>query len=101
MAVLVSAAGTAEIATELDGVLYLGRLHRQTAAPYNHNPRAGMSHLVEIDLGKGRIKEVFGSQLSRALKNGITKPDVGEEIGAIMVGRMPLPPDASDRKSVV
>jgi cell filamentation protein len=95
MAVLVRAAGTAGIDTELDGVLYLGRLHHQTAAPYNHNPRATMSHLIEIDLGKGRIKDLFGSQLSRALKKGATKPDVGDEIGAILVGRRPLPRDPS------
>jgi cell filamentation protein len=54
-----------------------------------------MSHLVEIDLGRGRIKPLFGSQLSRALKEGATKPDVGDEIGAILVGRRPLPPDRS------
>src|ERR1700722_3258052 len=94
--VLVRAARTEAIAAELDGVLYLGELRRETAAPYHYERGARMSHLVEIDLGKNRIHPLWGKYLPDALKReGGTNPMVGDQIGAIVVGRKRLPPDPS------
>jgi putative DNA primase/helicase len=60
--------------------LQVGRLVDHGAAPYQHDPHNAMSYFVRIETPSGE-REIWGVDLQRALKDSLTRPQVGDEIG--------------------
>lgn len=60
--------------------LQVGRLVDYGAAPYLHDPHNAMSYFVRIETSDGE-REVWGVDLQRALKDSLTRPRIGDEIG--------------------
>jgi putative DNA primase/helicase len=63
-----------------------GRLIDHGAASYRHEARQAMSYFVKIDTPSGE-REIWGVDLKRALKESLTQPKIGEEIGLRAVRR--------------
>lgn len=65
---------------ERQRTLQIGRLVDHGAAPYLHDPHNDMSYFVRIETPNGE-REVWGVDLQRALRESLTRPQVGDEIG--------------------
>ena len=63
-----------------------GRLVDHGAAPYRHDPHERMSYLVKLETPTG-VREIWGVDLQRALKESLTNPKVGDEVGLRAVRR--------------
>ena len=57
-----------------------GRLIDHGAAAYRHDPREPMSYFVKVETPEGE-REIWGVDLNRALKESLTRPKIGDEIG--------------------
>jgi hypothetical protein len=73
-------------ARERPGVLHTGRLIDHSAAPYRHDPKNSMSYFVRIETPDGE-REIWGVDLHRAMKESLTRPQIGDEIGLRSVKR--------------
>ena len=62
-----------------DGLL-TGRLVDHGRANYRHDPREPMSYFVEIETPRGD-RTIWGVDLERALRESLTRPEVGDEVG--------------------
>ena len=63
-----------------------GRFVDHGAAPYRHDPHERMSYFVKLETPTG-IREIWGVDLERALKESLTNPKAGDEIGLRAVRR--------------
>ena len=58
----------------------VGRLVDHGPAPYRHDPHERMSYFVRLETPTG-AREIWGVDLQRALKESLTTPKVGDEVG--------------------
>ena len=63
-----------------------GRLVDHGAAPYRHDPHERMSYFVKLETPTG-FREIWGVDLERALKDSLTSPKAGDEVGLRAVRR--------------
>jgi putative DNA primase/helicase len=57
-----------------------GRLIDHGVAAYRHDPQEPLSYFVKIETSDGE-REIWGIDLKRALKESLTQPKIGDEIG--------------------
>jgi putative DNA primase/helicase len=62
------------------GGLVVGRLVDHGRATYQHDPHAGMSYFVKLETSRGD-RVIWGVDLERAVKESLTKPGPGDEVG--------------------
>jgi conjugative element/phage-associated large polyvalent protein len=62
------------------GGLVVGKLVDHDRATYQHDPRAAMSYFVKLETARGD-RVIWGVDLERALKESLTKPEPGDEVG--------------------
>jgi conjugative element/phage-associated large polyvalent protein len=63
-----------------------GRLIDHGVAAYRHDPHEPISYFVKIETPQGE-REIWGVDLNRALKESLTQPKVGDEIGLRAIRR--------------
>jgi hypothetical protein len=78
------------------GSLLTGQLLDFGYAPYLHNPHEPMSYFVKIETGQGD-RVIWGIDLERALKQSLTKPQIGDEVGLRAVKQAPVTVRAQKR----
>lgn len=66
--------------------LQVGRLVDHGAAPYQHDPHNAMSYFVKLETDAGE-RVIWGVDLHRALKESLTRPQIGDEIGLRTIRR--------------
>ncbi len=66
--------------------LHTGRLADHGVAPYRHDPKNPMSYFVRLETADGD-REIWGVDLHRALKESLTRPQIGDEVGLRAVRR--------------
>jgi putative DNA primase/helicase len=71
------------------GELIVGRLVDHGPAPYQHQPAQGMSYYVRIETERGD-REIWGVDLERAVRQSLSTPGVGDEVGLRATGRDPV-----------
>jgi putative DNA primase/helicase len=62
------------------GGLLTGKLVDHGRATYRHDPREPMSYFVKIETPRGD-RTIWGVDLERAMKESLSRPQVGDEIG--------------------
>jgi hypothetical protein len=62
------------------GGLLTGKLVDHGRATYRHDPREPMSYFVKIETSRGD-RTIWGVDLERAMKESLSRPQVGDEIG--------------------
>src|SRR5258708_21360235 len=62
------------------GGLVVGKLVDHDRAPYQRDPRAAMSYFVKLETARGD-RVIWGVDLERAVKESLTKPELGDEVG--------------------
>ena len=62
-----------------DGLL-TGRLVDHGRATYRHDPREPMSYFVKIETARGD-RTIWGVDLERALRESLTRPEAGDDVG--------------------
>ncbi len=82
----VSADGARREPKERGNVLRIGRLADHGAAPYRHDLKNAMSYFVRLETADGD-REIWGVDLHRALKESLTRPEIGDEVGLRAVRR--------------
>jgi hypothetical protein len=60
--------------------LVVGKLVDHGRATYQHDPHAGMSYFVKVETSRGD-RVIWGVDLERAVKESLTKPEAGDEVG--------------------
>lgn len=68
------------------GELLVGRLVDHGPAPYQHKPAQPMSYYVRIETEQGD-REIWGVDLERAVRQSLSTPGIGAEVGLRAVGR--------------
>ena len=63
-----------------------GRLLEHGAASYRHDPHERMSYFVKLETPTG-VREIWGVDLQRALKESLTNPKNGDEVGLRAIRR--------------
>jgi putative DNA primase/helicase len=71
------------------GELIVGRLVDHGPAPYQHKPTQAMSYYVRIETERGD-REIWGVDLERAVRQSLSTPGVGDEVGLRAFGRDPV-----------
>jgi putative DNA primase/helicase len=71
------------------GELIAGRLVDHGPAPYQHQPAQPMSYYVRIETELGD-REIWGVDLERAVRQSLSTPGIGDEVGLRAVGRDPV-----------
>lgn len=71
---------------ERQRTLQVGRLVDHGAAHYLHDPRNDKSYFVRIETPRGE-RDIWGVDLHRALKESLTRPQTGDEIGVRSLGQ--------------
>jgi putative DNA primase/helicase len=66
--------------------LIKGRLLEHGAAPYRHERGQPKSYFVKVETARGE-RTVWGTDLERAIKESLSRPAVGEEVGLRVVGQ--------------
>jgi hypothetical protein len=67
------------------GDLLIGKLIDHGREPYRFDPKEPMSYFVEIGTEKGK-RTIWGKDLERAVKESLSKPQIGDEIGLRRTG---------------
>jgi putative DNA primase/helicase len=62
-----------------DGILW-GRLVDHGRAAFHHDPHEAMSYFVKLETERGE-RTVWGVDLERAVKESLTRPQLGDEVG--------------------
>ncbi|MGH8144214.1 MAG: hypothetical protein ACREU2_17080, partial [Steroidobacteraceae bacterium] len=62
------------------GGLLAGKLIDHGRATYRHDPREPMSYFVKIETARGD-RTIWGVDLERAMKESLSRPKVGDEVG--------------------
>lgn len=65
--------------------LLTGKLIDHGREPYQFDPKEPMSYFLEIDTGEG-TRTIWGKDLERAVKESLSKPRIGDEIGLRRTG---------------
>jgi putative DNA primase/helicase len=81
-----AAGGARREPKERNNGLHIGRLADHGAAPYRHDPKNAMSYFVRLETADGD-REIWGVDLHRALKESLTRPEIGDEVGLRAVRR--------------
>ena len=63
-----------------------GRLIDHGVATYRHDPHEPVSYFVKIETPEGE-REIWGVDLKRALRESLTRPEIGDQIGLRAVRR--------------
>ncbi len=71
---------------ERGNALHIGRLADHGPASYRHDPKHAMSYFVRLETSDGE-REIWGVDLHRALKESLTRPKIGDEVGLRAVRR--------------
>lgn len=66
-----------------------GRLVDHGRARYQHDPKGAMSYFVKLETARGE-RTVWGVDLERALKQSLTQPAAGDEVGLRTVRQEPV-----------
>jgi hypothetical protein len=66
--------------------LIKGRLLEHGAAPYRHERGQPKSYFVKVETSRGE-RTVWGTDLERAVKESLSRPSVGEEVGLRVIGQ--------------
>jgi hypothetical protein len=82
-------AGRAPAKPTEQGELIVGRLVDHGPAPYQHQPAQPMSYYVRIETEHGD-REIWGVDLERAVRQSLSTPGVGDEVGLRAVGSDPV-----------
>lgn len=82
-------AGRAPAKPAEQGELIVGRLVDHGPAPYQHQPAQPMSYYLRIETEHGD-REIWGVDLERAVRQSLSTPGVGDEVGLRAVGRDPV-----------
>lgn len=69
--------------------LLTGALVDHGRARYPHDPRGSMSYFVKLETARGE-RTIWGVDLERALKNSLTQPAPGDEVGLRTVRQEPV-----------
>jgi hypothetical protein len=72
-----------------DGALLTGRLLEHGAAPYLNDARRARSYYVRLTTPDGE-RTVWGVDLERALKESLSRPQIGDRVGLRAVRREPV-----------
>ena len=67
-------------------VLITGRFLDHGKANYQHKPREPVSYFVTLETSRGE-RTLWGTDLERAIKESLSQPKVGEEVGLRVVGQ--------------
>jgi putative DNA primase/helicase len=78
------------------GSLIVGRLVDHGRATYLHDPREGVSYFVKLEDSRGE-RTIWGVDLERALRESLTKPQPGDEVGLRAVRQDPVTVKAQER----
>ena len=62
------------------GPLLTGKLVDHGRATYRHDPREPMSYFVKIETPRGD-RTIWGVDLERAMKESLSRPEIGDEVG--------------------
>jgi putative DNA primase/helicase len=76
--------------------LIVGRLIDHGVAPFQHRPDRAMSYYVRLETERGEV-EHWGLDLERALRQSLSRPGIGDEVGLRKVGSDPVTVRASKR----
>jgi hypothetical protein len=76
--------------------LITGRLIDHGRATYRHDPKGTMSYFVKVETKRGD-RTIWGVDLERALKQSLSDPKIGDEIGLRTVRRDPVTVKAFER----
>jgi hypothetical protein len=76
--------------------LLTGRLVDHGRSTYQHDPRHAMSYFVKLETARGE-RTVWGVDLERAIKESLTKPDIGDEVGLRALRQEPVTVRTQDR----
>jgi hypothetical protein len=71
------------------GELLSGRLVDHGRARYHHDPKGAMSYFVKLETSRGE-RTLWGVDLERALKESLTQPAPGDEVGLRTVRQEPV-----------
>jgi hypothetical protein len=71
------------------GTLITGRLLEYGRDTYKHEPSEALSYFVKLKTARGE-RTVWGVDLERALKESLSKPGIGEEVGLRAVQEEPV-----------
>jgi hypothetical protein len=66
-----------------------GRLVDHGPAPYRHNPREPMSYFVKLETARGD-RTIWGVDLERAVKESLTRSDIGDEVALRAIRQDPV-----------
>jgi hypothetical protein len=81
--------GTEESRDVRRGELLSGRLVDHGRARYRHDPKEAMSYFVKLETSRGE-RTIWGVDLERALKESLTQPAPGDEVGLCTVRQEPV-----------
>jgi Large polyvalent protein-associated domain 7 len=68
---------------------FSGRLLAHGDAPYRNSPDGGPSYYVTLLTERGE-RTLWGTDLKRALKESMTQPKIGDQVGVRAIGREPV-----------
>lgn len=74
---------------EVKRALLTGKLIDHGRDTYRFNPREPMSYFLEIETAEGK-RTIWGKDLERAMKESLSKPKIGDEIGMRQTGADPV-----------
>lgn len=63
-----------------------GTLVDHGVAPYRHDPHEPMSYFVKLETARGE-RTIWGVDLERAVKQSLTRPQIGDVVGLVAVGQ--------------
>lgn len=78
------------------GGLLTGKLVDHGRATYRHDPREAMSYFVTIETSKGD-RTIWGVDLDRALKESLSRPEIGDAVGLRAVRQEAVKVRAAER----
>jgi len=76
--------------------LISGRLVDYGRAAYQHDPHEKLSYFLKLETGRGE-RTLWGVDLERALRESLTSPQLGDEIGVQALGREAVVVKAQER----
>jgi conjugative element/phage-associated large polyvalent protein len=76
--------------------LIVGRLVDHGPAPFQHRPDRAMSYYVRLETDRGEV-EHWGLDLERALRQSLSRPGIGDEVGLRKLGSEPVTVRATRR----
>lgn len=78
--------GPRQVSRQSRRSFHTGRLADHGAAPYRHDSKNAISYFIRLETDDGE-REIWGVDLHRALKESLTRPQIGDEVGLRAVRR--------------